>query len=244
MAAVAGLTSAVQAGPTVLPGWRTSASLSHSRRCRQSTIPSLFNLSAEPLSISLEGEPDAPRQVRRDEAAQQVQRRRLPGAGAADNEVGEPGRHREHPDLPPVDERPRQGRADDDRRTQTEEEPPPGAGERPHSEALAILEDHIATAMTRYRGVVDVWDVVNEALNDNSPSNFRTDSALYTKSGNSAVYIEKAFQAARAADAVVFVGGLTGVYSSWIVPRSSSCASKWRRICSDCKACPRSISSA
>src|SRR5690606_5306234 len=50
------------------------------------------------------------------------------------------------------------------------------------------------------KGNVVSWDVVNEALNDNSPSNFRTDSAFYTKSGNSSVYIEKAFIAARAAD--------------------------------------------
>ncbi len=34
----------------------------------------------------------------------------------------------------------------------------------PHSEARAILEEFITTAMDRYRGVVDVWDVVNEAV--------------------------------------------------------------------------------
>ena len=34
----------------------------------------------------------------------------------------------------------------------------------PHSEAHAMLEEFITTAMDRYRGVVDVWDVVNEAV--------------------------------------------------------------------------------
>src|SRR5690606_5309739 len=52
-------------------------------------------------------------------------------------------------------------------------------------------------------GNVVSWDVVNEALNDNAPSNFRTDSTLHQKSGNSSVYIERAFQAARAADSSV-----------------------------------------
>lgn len=67
---------------------------------------------------------------------------------------------------------------------------------------ITAIETHVTTIVDHYeaKGGVVSWDVVNEALNDNSPSNFRTDSALYTKSGNSAVYIEKAFQAARAAN--------------------------------------------
>ncbi|HCS64007.1 MAG TPA: 1,4-beta-xylanase [Cellvibrio sp.] len=67
---------------------------------------------------------------------------------------------------------------------------------------IAAIETHVTTIVDHYeaKGGVVSWDVVNEALNDNSPSNFRTDSALYTKSGNSATYIEKAFQAARAAN--------------------------------------------
>ena len=70
---------------------------------------------------------------------------------------------------------------------------------------LTAVENHVTTIVDHYeaKGNLVSWDVVNEALNDGSPSNFRTDSALYTKSGNSAVYIEKAFQAARAADANV-----------------------------------------
>jgi endo-1,4-beta-xylanase len=67
---------------------------------------------------------------------------------------------------------------------------------------LTMLETHVTTIVDHFeaKGNVPSWDVVNEALNDSSPSNFRTDSAFYIKSGNSAVYIEKAFQAARAAD--------------------------------------------
>lgn len=70
---------------------------------------------------------------------------------------------------------------------------------------ITAIETHVTTIVDHYeeKGGVVSWDVVNEALDDNSPSNFRTDSALYTKSGNSAVYIEKAFQAARLADANV-----------------------------------------
>lgn len=67
---------------------------------------------------------------------------------------------------------------------------------------ITALEKHVTTVVEHYKakGNVVSWDVVNEALNDGSPSNFRNDSAFYTKSGNSPVYIEKAFSAARAAD--------------------------------------------
>jgi endo-1,4-beta-xylanase len=67
---------------------------------------------------------------------------------------------------------------------------------------ITAVEKHVTTVAEHFKakGNVVSWDVVNEALNDNSPSNFRTDSAFYTKSGNSSVYIEKAFIAARAAD--------------------------------------------
>lgn len=70
---------------------------------------------------------------------------------------------------------------------------------------ITAVETHVTTVVDHYeaKGNLVSWDVVNEALNDSSPSDFRTDSAFYTKSGNSAVYIEKAFQAARAADANV-----------------------------------------
>ena len=68
---------------------------------------------------------------------------------------------------------------------------------------ITAVEAHVTAVVAHFKtkGNLASWDVVNEALNDSSPSNFRTDSAFYTKSGNSALYIEKAFLAARAADA-------------------------------------------
>ncbi len=67
---------------------------------------------------------------------------------------------------------------------------------------ITALETHVTTVVDHFETKSNLvsWDVVNEALNDNTPSNFRTDSAFYIKSGNSAVYIEKAFQAARLAN--------------------------------------------
>lgn len=67
---------------------------------------------------------------------------------------------------------------------------------------LNMIDTHVTTIVDHFeaKGNVHSWDVVNEALDDNSPSNFRTNSAFYIKSGNSAEYIERAFQAARAAD--------------------------------------------
>jgi len=68
---------------------------------------------------------------------------------------------------------------------------------------LTMLDNHVTTIVKHFaaKGNVVSWDVVNEAINDNSPANFRTDSPFYIKSGNSAVYIERAFQAAHLADA-------------------------------------------
>jgi endo-1,4-beta-xylanase len=65
----------------------------------------------------------------------------------------------------------------------------------PHSEALTILEEHISSAMTRYRGVVDVWDVVNEAV---SPSGGYRDCWWLEALGPS--YIIEAFRLARQYD--------------------------------------------
>lgn len=73
-------------------------------------------------------------------------------------------------------------------------------------EFLTMLDTHVNTIVTHYKtkGNVTSWDVVNEALTDGSPSTFRSsDSTFYIKSGNSAVYIERAFKAARLADATV-----------------------------------------
>lgn len=67
---------------------------------------------------------------------------------------------------------------------------------------LAALDTHVTTVVNHFKaaGNVKSWDVVNEALDDGNPSNFRTNSTFYVKSGNSADYIETAFRAARAAD--------------------------------------------
>lgn len=74
---------------------------------------------------------------------------------------------------------------------------------------ITALKTHVTTVVDHFeaKGNVVSWDVVNEALTDGSPSTFRTtDSTFYVKSGNSAVYIEEAFKAARAAapDAILY----------------------------------------
>jgi len=71
---------------------------------------------------------------------------------------------------------------------------------------LAMLDTHVDTIVKHFaeKGNVVSWDVVNEAIDDdNTTANFRVDSPFYIKSGNSADYIERAFIAARAADANV-----------------------------------------
>ena len=70
---------------------------------------------------------------------------------------------------------------------------------------LTMLDTHVSTIVNHFKGKSNVvsWDVVNEALTDSSPSVFRTDSDFYIQSGNSAVYIERAFKAARLASADV-----------------------------------------
>jgi endo-1,4-beta-xylanase len=67
---------------------------------------------------------------------------------------------------------------------------------------LTMLDTHVTTIVDHFETKDNLisWDVVNEALTDGSPSVFRTDSAFYIKSGNSPVYIERAFKAARLAD--------------------------------------------
>lgn len=73
------------------------------------------------------------------------------------------------------------------------------------SDFLTMLDTHVNTLVDHFKTSNNIasWDVVNEALTDGNPSIFRTDSAFYIKSGNSAVYIERAFKAARLADANV-----------------------------------------
>ncbi len=98
---------------------------------------------------------------------------------------------------------------------------------------ITAIENHVTTIVDHYeaKGNLVSWDVVNEALNDGTPSNFRTDSALYTKSGNSAVYIEKAFQAARAADANV-----TLYYNDYNIDQNNAKTTKLVEMLSDFQA--------
>lgn len=72
-------------------------------------------------------------------------------------------------------------------------------------EFLTMLDTHVTTIVDHFEAKNNIasWDVVNEAITDGTPATFRTDSAFYIKSGNSAVYIERAFKAARLADANV-----------------------------------------
>lgn len=83
-------------------------------------------------------------------------------------------------------------------------------------EFIAAIENHVTTIVNHFetKGNLVSWDVVNEALTDDTPSGFRStyvnqqgetviDSPFYINSGNSSIYIEKAFLAARAANETV-----------------------------------------
>lgn len=62
---------------------------------------------------------------------------------------------------------------------------------------LKRLKDHITTVMNRYKGKIYAWDVVNEAISDDS-TNFLRNSLWYQICG--ADYIAKAFEYAHEAD--------------------------------------------
>jgi len=67
------------------------------------------------------------------------------------------------------------------------------------SEFNTALMNHVTQVATHFAGKVVSWDVVNEAIDDTNPAQWRP-SVFYTKSGNSSVFIENAFNAAHAAD--------------------------------------------
>lgn len=100
---------------------------------------------------------------------------------------------------------------------------------------ITALETHITTVVDHFetKGNVTSWDVVNEAINDGSPTaNFRTnDSTFYVKSGNSSIYIEKAFQAARAAapDATLY-------YNDYNIDQNNAKTTKLIEMLTDFKA--------
>ncbi|MCK8521771.1 endo-1,4-beta-xylanase [Aquimarina sp. D1M17] len=64
------------------------------------------------------------------------------------------------------------------------------------AEFEAMVEDYITTTLTRYKGKVRSWDVVNEAIEDGS--NELRNSVFRQKMGDN--YIEKCYQFARNAD--------------------------------------------
>lgn len=65
------------------------------------------------------------------------------------------------------------------------------------AEAPAILSEHIRTAMRRYRGVVDAWDVVNEAVAKSPEGGYR--DAWWTRALGED-FVPLAFRLARQAD--------------------------------------------
>lgn len=62
---------------------------------------------------------------------------------------------------------------------------------------LRRLKDHITTVVSRYKGKIYAWDVVNEAIDDN-PKNFLRNSKWYEICGED--FIIKAFEYAHEAD--------------------------------------------
>lgn len=65
----------------------------------------------------------------------------------------------------------------------------------PSSQVLSVMNNHITTEMTHFKGEIWYWDVVNEAFNDDGT---RRSDVFQNAIGNS--YIEDAFRTARAAD--------------------------------------------
>ena len=82
--------------------------------------------------------------------------------------------------------------------------------------ALKQLEEHITTVVSRYKGDVYAWDVVNEAMYDWDPNGeiiYREDSPWYKMIGES--YIDSAFVYARRADpnAKLFYNDYNAIFS-------------------------------
>ena len=80
-----------------------------------------------------------------------------------------------------------------------------------------VLENHVRTVVSRYAGRFDVWDVVNEGLNDDG-SGLRDD--VWTRGFGGTGYMDIAFRTAREADP-----GATLIYNDydigWLTPKSA-----------------------
>ncbi len=64
-------------------------------------------------------------------------------------------------------------------------------------ELLAVMEEHITTVVGRYKGQIREWDVVNEAIDTNTPDSYRR-TIFYNTIGPE--YIDSAFVYAHRAD--------------------------------------------
>lgn len=67
------------------------------------------------------------------------------------------------------------------------------------TELLAILKNHIEKVVTHYKGDVHEWDVVNEAINDNSTHGWRSENSVWYQTIGPE-FIDSAFVWAHAAD--------------------------------------------
>ena len=71
------------------------------------------------------------------------------------------------------------------------------------SELVDILENHVTTVLDHYQGKAVAWDIVNEAISDSAPYDFKANTwnnITADADGINTNYIDVAFRAARKAD--------------------------------------------